>query len=65
MLADEIELGEAGYVNIVGGCCGTSPDHIAAIARASHRSRPRAIPAIEKPAPVRTGAVQRHPESLS
>jgi 5-methyltetrahydrofolate--homocysteine methyltransferase len=27
------EFAEAGYVNLVGGCCGTTPDHIAAIAR--------------------------------
>ncbi|HEX6734121.1 MAG TPA: methionine synthase [Azonexus sp.] len=33
MLADEIESwARAGIVNIVGGCCGTSPEHIAAIA---------------------------------
>jgi 5-methyltetrahydrofolate--homocysteine methyltransferase len=31
-------------VNIVGGCCGTTPDHIAAIARASQGAAPRAIP---------------------
>jgi 5-methyltetrahydrofolate--homocysteine methyltransferase len=31
MLADEIrEWGEAGIINIAGGCCGTSPDHIRA-----------------------------------
>jgi 5-methyltetrahydrofolate--homocysteine methyltransferase len=28
------EFADAGYVNLVGGCCGTTPDHIAAIARA-------------------------------
>ena len=28
------EFAEAGYVNLVGGCCGTTPDHIAAIAQA-------------------------------
>jgi 5-methyltetrahydrofolate--homocysteine methyltransferase len=27
------EFAEAGFVNLVGGCCGTTPDHIAAIAR--------------------------------
>ena len=33
-LADEIvDWAKHGFVNIVGGCCGTSPDHIAAIAR--------------------------------
>ncbi|GAA4097889.1 methionine synthase [Nocardioides kongjuensis] len=28
-----IEFAEAGFLNIVGGCCGTTPDHIAEIAR--------------------------------
>ncbi|WP_447924437.1 methionine synthase [Georgenia muralis] len=30
-----------GMVNIVGGCCGTTPEHIAAIAAAVHGARPR------------------------
>ena len=34
-----------GLVNIVGGCCGTTPDHIAAIAEAALGRDPRAIPA--------------------
>jgi 5-methyltetrahydrofolate--homocysteine methyltransferase len=39
MLADEIESwARTGIVNIVGGCCGTSPEHIAAIARGLLRS---------------------------
>lgn len=33
-----------GQVNILGGCCGSSPAHIAAIARAVAKSQPRAIP---------------------
>src|SRR3954454_4902209 len=41
------EFAEAGLVNIVGGCCGTTPDHIAAIAAAVAPHRPRAIPVIE------------------
>ncbi|MDE6154133.1 MAG: methionine synthase [Muribaculaceae bacterium] len=32
-------------LNIVGGCCGTTPDHIAALAELSKRYEPRAIPA--------------------
>jgi 5-methyltetrahydrofolate--homocysteine methyltransferase len=28
------EFAESGYLNLVGGCCGTTPDHIAAIAQA-------------------------------
>ncbi len=34
-----------GLVNIVGGCCGTTPQHIAAIAEAARTSTPRAVPA--------------------
>ncbi len=33
-----------GLVNIVGGCCGTTPAHIGAIANVSEGARPRAIP---------------------
>jgi len=36
---------ESGLVNIVGGCCGTTPLHIAAIAGAARDSTPRAVPA--------------------
>jgi 5-methyltetrahydrofolate--homocysteine methyltransferase len=35
---------DAGLVNIVGGCCGTTPAHIAAIAEASRGRQPRKIP---------------------
>ncbi len=37
---------ESGFLNIVGGCCGTTPPHIAAIARAVRDVRPRDIPRI-------------------
>lgn len=33
-----------GQVNILGGCCGSSPAHIAAIAKAVAKSEPRAVP---------------------
>jgi 5-methyltetrahydrofolate--homocysteine methyltransferase len=36
-----------GQVNILGGCCGSSPAHIAAIARAVANSAPRTVPAPE------------------
>ncbi len=36
-----------GIVNIVGGCCGSTPDHICAIAEAVRDIAPRPIPAIE------------------
>src|SRR6187455_3892400 len=41
------EFADAGLVNIVGGCCGTTPDHIAAIAAAVAPHKPRALPEIE------------------
>jgi 5-methyltetrahydrofolate--homocysteine methyltransferase len=35
---------ENGWLNIVGGCCGTTDAHIRAIAQMAERKRPRAIP---------------------
>jgi 5-methyltetrahydrofolate--homocysteine methyltransferase len=35
---------DAGLVNIVGGCCGTTPAHIAAIAEAARGRSPRQVP---------------------
>jgi 5-methyltetrahydrofolate--homocysteine methyltransferase len=37
------EFAAEGLVNIVGGCCGTTPDHIAAIGRAVGPLRPRML----------------------
>ncbi|UNK38305.1 methionine synthase [Shinella sp. H4-D48] len=37
-----------GLVNIVGGCCGSTPDHIRAIAAAAARHAPREIPDIPR-----------------
>lgn len=34
---------ENGTVNVLGGCCGTTPDHIAAIAEAAHGRAPREL----------------------
>src|SRR6201992_2721251 len=41
------EFARSGLVNIVGGCCGTTPDHIAAIAAAVAPHKPRIVPEIE------------------
>jgi len=41
------EFASAGLLNIVGGCCGTTPEHIRAIADAVATIRPRQIPTIE------------------
>jgi len=48
-LAAEIaDWARHGFVNIVGGCCGTSPAHIAAIARDVAGVQPRAIPQVPR-----------------
>ena len=39
---------QSGFVNIVGGCCGTTPAHIKAIADAVSNTPPRAVPDIPK-----------------
>ncbi|GAB1342503.1 methionine synthase [Gemmatimonas sp.] len=45
MMAEHIaEWARSGLLNIVGGCCGTTPEHIAAIAQAVQGVKPRAIP---------------------
>jgi 5-methyltetrahydrofolate--homocysteine methyltransferase len=38
------EFAEAGLVNVVGGCCGTTPAHIGAIAEAVEGKAPRVVP---------------------
>ncbi len=40
------EFAHSGLVNMVGGCCGTTPAHIAALKKAVAGKRPRAIPDI-------------------
>jgi 5-methyltetrahydrofolate--homocysteine methyltransferase len=42
------EFATAGLVNIVGGCCGTTPEHIAAIAKAVAGKAPRKIPEVTR-----------------
>jgi 5-methyltetrahydrofolate--homocysteine methyltransferase len=38
------EFAAAGLLNLAGGCCGNTPEHIAAIARAVARHAPREVP---------------------
>ncbi len=55
------EFADAGLVNIAGGCCGNTPDHIAAIAKALEHKAPRPIkppPAPEGPEPLRLSGSQ-------
>jgi 5-methyltetrahydrofolate--homocysteine methyltransferase len=40
------DFAESGFVNIAGGCCGTTPEHIRAIADTVARSAPRVIPEV-------------------
>lgn len=42
------EFASAGFLNIVGGCCGTRPEHVAAIRQAVEGVAPREIPAVEE-----------------
>lgn len=44
MAAIVAEFAESGFINIVGGCCGTRPEHIQAIADAVAAHPPRPIP---------------------
>jgi 5-methyltetrahydrofolate--homocysteine methyltransferase len=40
------DFATSGFVNIVGGCCGTTPDHIAAIAKQVEGVPPRPLPSL-------------------
>ena len=40
------EFAEAGLLNLVGGCCGTTPEHISAIVGAVHGLPPRRLPQV-------------------
>ncbi|WP_163575753.1 methionine synthase [Halomonas faecis] len=42
------EFAESGLVNIIGGCCGSTPEHIAAIHRALRGMPPREVPTIPR-----------------
>jgi 5-methyltetrahydrofolate--homocysteine methyltransferase len=38
------EFAESGFINLAGGCCGNTPDHVAAIAAALKGVKPRSLP---------------------
>ena len=48
MAAEIADWAHSGYLNIIGGCCGTSPDTIKAIVTAVEKTPPRQLPDIEK-----------------
>ncbi len=54
------DFAASGFANILGGCCGTTPEHIAAIARAIDGLPPRARPAAPagEPAPMRLSGLE-------
>ena len=54
-----------GLVNIAGGCCGNTPEHIAAIAKALQGVAPRPLPAKDLPRAERTPSVSSRPLRLS
>ncbi|MCW5603667.1 MAG: methionine synthase [Burkholderiales bacterium] len=43
-----LDFAKSGFVNVVGGCCGTTPPHIRAIADIVRDVAPRKVPVIEK-----------------
>jgi len=47
MAKEIIDWGKEGFINIVGGCCGTTPAHIKAFAQALKDVKPRALPELE------------------
>ena len=47
MVAIVEEFAASGFLNIIGGCCGTTPEHIKAIADAVAKYPPRPLPDIE------------------
>jgi 5-methyltetrahydrofolate--homocysteine methyltransferase len=49
------EFAAAGLVNIVGGCCGTTPEHTAAIAAAVSDLAPRTLPRFDDRVPTYSG----------
>ena len=40
------EFAKAGLLNLAGGCCGNTPEHIAAIARGVAKHKPREVPVV-------------------
>ena len=50
------EWARSGLVNILGGCCGTTPDHIAHVAKAVAGAKPRAVP--ERPVALRLAGLE-------
>ena len=58
MASDMKAMAEEGLLNIAGGCCGTTPDHIKAIAQSLAGIKPRKIPAVDNSAPLKVSGLE-------
>ncbi|WP_440055527.1 homocysteine S-methyltransferase family protein [Pseudoalteromonas sp. T1lg65] len=47
MAKEIVDWGQHGFINIVGGCCGTTPEHIRAFAKGLASTSPRQLPELE------------------
>jgi 5-methyltetrahydrofolate--homocysteine methyltransferase len=56
MAGQAAEWARAGWLNLAGGCCGTTPDHIRAMGEALRSVRPRRIP--ERPRALRLSGLE-------
>lgn len=52
-----LELAQAGLLNLAGGCCGTTPDHIRAIAQRLHSLAPRGVRYVQTPSGAFTALI--------
>lgn len=48
MAATVSEFAQQGWINLMGGCCGTTPDHIRAIKKEMDKATPRPLPVLEE-----------------
>ncbi len=53
------EFATSGFVNLLGGCCGTTPDHIRAVADAVSDVPPRRLPASDAPLVTELSGLER------
>ena len=65
MAAQVKVMAERGLVNIVGGCCGTTPDHIRAIAQAVNGTAPRKISSMLDEASSKRGTFEDESEDAT
>ena len=54
------DFAASGFVNMVGGCCGTTPEHIRAVAKAVADIAPRVVPTIPACVPSERSRAARH-----